>query len=95
VRASALVRTRIFAYRAAQLGDENSDEEDPFAEVEVEFTDEGGNLEENVARDKFARLTSFVQELVDALSTNTDGYDLQESCLQLVSGSHSAKYANG
>ncbi|KAK4699243.1 hypothetical protein P7C70_g7019, partial [Phenoliferia sp. Uapishka_3] len=65
------------------LGDEDSDEEDPFAEVE-EDDFEDTDLETNVARDKLARLATYVAELVDAISSEADEYELRESALELI-----------
>lgn len=67
----------------SQLGDEDSDEEDPFAEVEEDDFDEA-DLETNVARDKLARLASYVSELVDSIASDTDEYSLREASLELV-----------
>jgi hypothetical protein len=69
--------------RCPQLGDEDSDEEDPFAEVDDDGFEEA-NLEQNIARDKQARQISLVAELVDAISDEEDEYPLREASLELV-----------
>ncbi|KAI5479767.1 STE/STE11/cdc15 protein kinase [Pseudohyphozyma bogoriensis] len=68
---------------AGSLGDEESDEEDPFAEVEEDGFDES-DLESNLARDKFARLCAFVSELIDSISSESDEYALREASLELI-----------
>ncbi|KAL8290145.1 hypothetical protein RQP46_003084 [Phenoliferia psychrophenolica] len=74
-----------FIITMTKLGDEDSDEEDPFAEVEDEDGfDDDADLETNVARDKLARLASYVGELVDAISSDTDEYSLREASLELI-----------
>ncbi|KAG6853052.1 hypothetical protein C0991_007196 [Blastosporella zonata] len=82
------------------LGD-NSDEEDPFAEVCVILQekapgllttpvqiDEGfseDDLEANLQRDKYARLTSMVNQLIDELTPSAPDFQLREACDQLLS----------
>ena len=64
------------------LGDEDTDEEDPFAEIDEGFVED--DLETNLNRDKYARLCSSVNELIDTLNTKTPDYSLRETCDQLV-----------
>jgi hypothetical protein len=83
------------------LGDEDSDEEDPFAEVCIERPppfhsltvycqiDEGyaeDDLEANLQRDKYARLCNTVNQLIDELTPSSPDFQLQDACNQLVSG---------
>lgn len=85
--------------RCLQLGDEHSDEEDPFAEVKQNFPslsahntelfqiDEGfaeDDLEANLQRDKHARLCNSVNQLIDELTPAAPDFQLQEACNQLV-----------
>lgn len=71
---------------AQQLGDEDSDEEDPFASVEGDETLDHieTDLETNVARDKFARLCSGVEDLIERIG-GEDEYEVREASLELVS----------
>lgn len=84
-----------------QLGDENSDEEDPFAEVCLLFfvapatlsytskqIDEGfaeDDLDANLQRDKNARLCNMVNQLIDELTPSAPDFQLRDACDQLVS----------
>jgi hypothetical protein len=83
-----------------QLGDENSDEEDPFAEVcdhhmtedvvvdPLAQIDEGfaeDDLETNLQRDKNARLCNTVNQLIDELTPSSADFQLRDACDQLVS----------
>ncbi|QRW20101.1 STE/STE11 kinase [Rhizoctonia solani] len=63
------------------LGDENSDEEDPFAEIDEGFDEH--DLETNLNRDRHARLTASVNNLIDKLEPNAPDY--QQRRRQLVS----------
>lgn len=66
------------------LGDEDSDEEDPFAEDDFSAADDGDT--EIMARDKLARISTFTQKLIEALgSEETGDFMLKELCVQLVS----------
>ncbi|PWN48605.1 hypothetical protein IE53DRAFT_319044 [Violaceomyces palustris] len=64
------------------LGDDDRDEDDPFAEIDEGFEDEG-DLEANVARDKHARLCAHVTELVEALKPDGRENDLLNACEQI------------
>ncbi len=68
------------------MGDEGSDEEDPFAQVEEEegFGDGEGDLEANLARDKLARLCGNVTHLVDIIAAEADDFELREAGLELL-----------
>jgi hypothetical protein len=65
----------------AWLGDLD-DEDDPFAQLEEAFDEV--NLEENIARDKYARLRNQVEGLVDSLKTSQDEQVLAEISEQLL-----------
>ncbi|KAG8846902.1 hypothetical protein FRB96_001747 [Tulasnella sp. 330] len=60
------------------LGDGDSDEEDPFAEIDEGFAD--NDLETNLVRDKLARLCSTVNTLVEQLEPSAPDYALREAC---------------
>ncbi|KAG6828575.1 hypothetical protein H0H92_007505 [Tricholoma furcatifolium] len=64
------------------LGD-NSDDEDPFAEIDEGFSED--DLEANIQRDKYARLTSMVNQLIDELTPSAPDFQLREACDQLLS----------
>lgn len=64
----------------AWLGDQD-DEDDPFAQLEEGFDEV--NLEENIARDKYARLRNQVEGLVDSLKTSQDEEVLADISEQL------------
>ncbi|KAH9470133.1 hypothetical protein Pst134EA_007399 [Puccinia striiformis f. sp. tritici] len=67
------------------LGDEDSDEIDPFAEVDEEnFATEEATLEANLARDRLARLSTLVTEIVDQMSPDIDEVSLKDGCMQLI-----------
>ncbi|KAF9517267.1 hypothetical protein BS47DRAFT_1483463 [Hydnum rufescens UP504] len=81
------------------LGDEDSDEDDPFAEASllsfsIDFIylsipqiDEGfveNDLEANLIRDKYARLCTLVNQLVDQLLPTAPDYTLRDVCNQLL-----------
>ena len=65
-----------------QLGDDDWDEEDPFAEIDEGFAEE--DLESNLVRDKYARLCTTVNGLVDDLKPDAPDFSLRETCDQLV-----------
>ncbi|KAI0292680.1 hypothetical protein B0F90DRAFT_1920254 [Multifurca ochricompacta] len=65
------------------LGDEDTDEEDPFAEIDEGFDED--DLEANLQRDKHARLTSAVNQLIDELTPSAPDFQLRDACDQLVS----------
>ncbi|KIJ54808.1 hypothetical protein M422DRAFT_240892 [Sphaerobolus stellatus SS14] len=65
------------------LGDELSDEEDPFAEIDEGFDED--DLEANLVRDKHARLCAMVNKLIEELVPNAPDYALREACDQLLS----------
>ncbi|KAM6494311.1 hypothetical protein JOM56_010672, partial [Amanita muscaria] len=64
------------------LGDENSDEEDPFAEIDEGFSED--DLESNLQRDKHARLCNVVNQLIDELTPSAPDFQLREACDQLL-----------
>ncbi|BGP24123.1 Protein kinase of the Mitotic Exit Network [Rhodotorula toruloides] len=78
------------------LGEEDSDEEDPFAAVEAEELDPQGaiaflddseaDLAANLARDHLARQCALVEELVDIVSSaeHPDDFETREAALQLT-----------
>lgn len=68
------------------LGDDEQDEEDPFAEVEEAFDDEKDldNLEANVYREQVAKMCSFVNDLLDGMSAEADELLIQDGCVHLV-----------
>ncbi|KAF9525506.1 hypothetical protein CPB83DRAFT_859376 [Crepidotus variabilis] len=63
------------------LGDD-SDEEDPFAEIDEGFSDD--DLEANLQRDKYARLCTQVNQLIDELIPAAPDFQLREACDQLI-----------
>ena len=65
-----------------QFGDED-DEEDPFAEIDEGYAEE--DLEANLQRDKYARLSSTVTQLIDELTPSAPDFQLRDACEQLVS----------
>uniref|UniRef100_A0A0K3CJ22 BY PROTMAP: gi/472584551/gb/EMS22137.1/ STE/STE11/cdc15 protein kinase [Rhodosporidium toruloides NP11] gi/647399342/emb/CDR43947.1/ RHTO0S08e08328g1_1 [Rhodosporidium toruloides] n=1 Tax=Rhodotorula toruloides TaxID=5286 RepID=A0A0K3CJ22_RHOTO len=78
------------------LGEEDSDEEDPFAAVEAEELDPHGaiafldnseaDLAANLARDHLARQCALVEELVDVVASteHPDDFETREAALQLT-----------
>ncbi|TDL22240.1 hypothetical protein BD410DRAFT_788970 [Rickenella mellea] len=64
------------------LGDENSDEEDPFAEIDEGFAED--DLEANLQRDKHARLCNSVNQLIDELTPSAPDFQLRDACDQLL-----------
>ncbi|KAH8987236.1 hypothetical protein EDB86DRAFT_3065770 [Lactarius hatsudake] len=66
------------------LGDEDTDEEDPFAEVDRRgFC--GGRPGGELQRDKYARLTTAVNQLIDELTPSAPDFQLRDACDQLLS----------
>ncbi|BGP31514.1 Protein kinase of the Mitotic Exit Network [Rhodotorula toruloides] len=78
------------------LGEEDSDEEDPFAAVEAEELDPHGaiaflddseaDLAANLARDHLARQCALVEELVDVVASaeHPDDFETREAAFQLT-----------
>ncbi|KAG0148073.1 hypothetical protein CROQUDRAFT_41983 [Cronartium quercuum f. sp. fusiforme G11] len=66
------------------LGDEDSDEVDPFAEVDDDDLTEEPTLEANLARDRLARLGNLVTEIVDQMTPDIDEFALKDGCMQLI-----------
>ncbi|KII90830.1 hypothetical protein PLICRDRAFT_107006 [Plicaturopsis crispa FD-325 SS-3] len=64
------------------LGDENSDEEDPFAEIDEGFAED--DLDANLQRDKNARLCNMVNQLIDELTPSAPDFQLRDACDQLL-----------
>ncbi|VDB91802.1 unnamed protein product [Peniophora sp. CBMAI 1063] len=64
------------------LGDEDTDEEDPFAEIDEGFDED--DLEANLQHDKYARLTSNISSLIDELSPAAPDFQLRDACDQLM-----------
>ncbi|KAG8897651.1 hypothetical protein FRB99_008009, partial [Tulasnella sp. 403] len=64
------------------LGDVDSDEEDPFAEIDEGFAE--NDLETNLVRDKLARLCSTVNTLIDQLTPSSPDYLLRDACEGLL-----------
>lgn len=60
------------------LGDADSDEEDPFAEIDEGFID--NDLETNLVRDKLARLCSTVNNLIEQLTPSSPDYVMRDAC---------------
>lgn len=77
-----------------QLGDDDLDEEDPFAEVEQILDAEQSNdsLEADVHRDKIARMCSFVNDLLDGMSAEADELAIRDGCIYLVSSQRLLQY---
>ncbi|KAF7297578.1 Cytokinesis protein sepH [Mycena kentingensis (nom. inval.)] len=63
------------------LGD-NSDEEDPFAEIDEGFAED--DLEANLQRDKYARMCNMVNGLLDQLTPAAPDFQLRDACDQLL-----------
>lgn len=73
---------------ALQLGDDDSDEDDPFAAVEEDLTEtEEATLEANIARDRLARLSATVTDIADRMTPTIDRLQLLSGCERLVSDS--------
>lgn len=64
------------------LGDEDSDEEDPFAEIDEGFDEH--DLETNLNRDRHARLTASVNGLIDKLEPSAPDFQQREACDELL-----------
>ncbi|KAI5117925.1 hypothetical protein M0805_002004 [Coniferiporia weirii] len=64
------------------LGDDDFDEEDPFAEIDEGFSED--DLEANLQRDKHARLCSLVNQMIDELTPAAPDFQLRDACDQLV-----------
>ncbi|KZT28795.1 hypothetical protein NEOLEDRAFT_1129017 [Neolentinus lepideus HHB14362 ss-1] len=64
------------------LGDDDMDEEDPFAEIDEGFSED--DLESNLQRDKYARLCNTVNELLDQLTPSAPDFQLRDACDQLM-----------
>lgn len=64
------------------LGDDDLDEEDPFAEIEEEYDED--DLEANLQRDKLARLTGLVNQMIDELTPSAPDFQLRDACDQLI-----------
>ncbi len=62
--------------------DNDSDEEDPFAEFERDFSED--DLETNLQRDKYARLSNSVNQLIDQLTPSAPDFQLRDACDQIV-----------
>ena len=74
------------------LGDDEDDEDDPFAQLEEGFDET--DLEANVARDKYARLCTQVEALVSSLKVNQGDdmlSDLSEELLEVLYDSPDTK----
>lgn len=65
------------------LGDDEGEEEDPFAEFEKDEFAVSADLEANVARDKNARMCAHIVELVERLDAATLEDDLIAACDEL------------
>lgn len=81
-----------------QLGDEDSDEEDPFAAVDetadARDTWDGHDLEANLLRDQVARQCALVGDLLEVMEGgNLDDYEVREAALQIVRSSRSGHFA--
>ncbi|KAF9483361.1 hypothetical protein BDN70DRAFT_873858 [Pholiota conissans] len=63
------------------LGDDWN-EEDPFAEIDEGFSED--DLEANLQRDKYARLTNTVNQLIDELTPSAPDFQLRDACDQLL-----------
>ncbi|CAG8571445.1 10424_t:CDS:2, partial [Dentiscutata heterogama] len=64
------------------FGNDNSDEDDPFAEMEENFDEMDINV--HIARDKYARACSRLEELINALHPNESEDRLVISCVQII-----------
>lgn len=64
------------------LGDDFSDEDDPFSEMEEKFDET--DMDANIARDKYARACSRLEELINALQPNESENRLISICVQLI-----------
>ncbi|GAA6014456.1 hypothetical protein JCM11491_007060 [Sporobolomyces phaffii] len=70
------------------LGDEDSDDEDPFSSVSdttLAFQADEHNLEANLIRDQLARQCASVGEMLDVVEGgNLDDYEVQEATLEIT-----------
>ncbi|KZS90479.1 hypothetical protein SISNIDRAFT_475331 [Sistotremastrum niveocremeum HHB9708] len=64
------------------LGDDDDNEEDPFAEIDEGFVED--DLETNLNRDKHARLCASVNQLIDELVPKAPDFNLRDTCDQLI-----------
>ncbi|KZT60691.1 Pkinase-domain-containing protein [Calocera cornea HHB12733] len=64
------------------LGDQDEDEDDPFAEIDESFDEV--DLESNLIRDKYARLCSQVNQLIDELVPTATEAKLRDALDQLL-----------
>ncbi|CAG8554677.1 29355_t:CDS:2 [Gigaspora margarita] len=64
------------------FGNDYSDEDDPFAEMEENFDEMDINV--HIARDKYARACSRLEELINALQPNESEDRLVISCVQII-----------
>ncbi|EJU03326.1 Pkinase-domain-containing protein [Dacryopinax primogenitus] len=64
------------------LGDQDEDEDDPFAEIDESFDEV--DLESNLIRDKYARLCAQVNQLIDELIPTATEKKLREALDQLL-----------
>ncbi|THH10479.1 hypothetical protein EW145_g1305 [Phellinidium pouzarii] len=64
------------------LGDDDLDEEDPFAEIDEGFSED--DLEANLQRDKHARLCSLINQMIDELTPSAPDFQLRDACDQLI-----------
>ncbi|RIA87643.1 hypothetical protein C1645_274831 [Glomus cerebriforme] len=64
------------------LGDDLSDEDDPFSEMEEKFDET--DMDANIARDKYARACSRLEELINALQPNESENHLIVTCVHLI-----------
>lgn len=64
------------------LGDDDIDEEDPFAEIDEGFSED--DLEANLQRDKYARMCNAVNQLLDGLTPSAPDFQLRDACDQLM-----------
>ncbi|RPD56118.1 kinase-like protein [Lentinus tigrinus ALCF2SS1-7] len=67
------------------FGDDD-DEEDPFAEIDEGYAEE--DLEANLQRDKYARLSNTVTQLIDELTPSAPDFQLRDACDQLLNIIH-------
>ncbi|KAI0718192.1 kinase-like protein [Cerioporus squamosus] len=67
------------------FGDDD-DEEDPFAEIDEGYAEE--DLEANLQRDKYARLSNNVTQLIDELTPSAPDFQLRDACDQLLNIIH-------
>lgn len=81
-----LLRSRSLTL-SMQLGEEDPDEEDPFAELGGSFSDVDESLDDlqaNMQRDKVSKMCSFVNDLLDGMSAEADELAIRDGCIYLV-----------